>query len=167
MIKYLLPDEYYNSIYEIDIGRLKSKGIKAFICDIDNTLVTYDDPEPTNEVYKWLHKVKDSGFSVSFVSNNNLKRVERFNSRLKYFALHNSGKPSRKGLRAAIAAMGSRPENTALIGDQLFTDIFAGKRMELHCILVKPIKDKKTLLFAFKRLLERPFLYYYDKRRKQ
>lgn len=37
--KYFLPNEYVESIYHIRPEHLKSKGIKAIITDLDNTLV--------------------------------------------------------------------------------------------------------------------------------
>ena len=64
-----------------------------------------------------------------------------------------------------MEAMGTTYADTAVLGDQIFTDVLAGKRLGLRCILVKPIKDKKSLFFFFKRLLEKPFLYLYKKKR--
>ena len=59
--------------------------------------------------------------------------------------------------------MKSPLENTVMLGDQVFTDVFAGKRMGLRAILVKPIRDKKTLFFRFKRWLEIPVLKTYNR----
>jgi predicted HAD superfamily phosphohydrolase YqeG len=64
-----------------------------------------------------------------------------------------------------MAAMGTTCSETAVLGDQIFTDILAGKRLGLHCILVKPINDKKTPFFIIKRLLEKPFIYIYNYRK--
>ena len=55
-------------------------------------------------------------------------------------------------------AIGVKPENAAMLGDQVFTDVLAGKNAGLRTILVKPIRDKKTLFFRFKRWLEKPVL---------
>lgn len=161
MLTMFIPDEYYDDIYEIDPKTLAGRGIKGVICDIDNTLVPYEEPEPTARVKAWLDRLKDAGIEVAFVSNNGSDRVERFNRELGYFAAPDSGKPSRRQLRAAMNAMGTNAANTVMLGDQIFTDVYAGKRLGLYCILVKPIKDKKTLLFRLKRLLERPIIALY------
>ena len=55
--------------------------------------------------------------------------------------------------------MALRPEKTAIIGDQVFTDVLAGRFAGLGLtVLVKPIKDKTSLFFRFKRFLEKPVL---------
>lgn len=166
MLFYLLPDEYHNDIYEIDIESLAAAGKKGFICDIDNTLVPYEEPEPTEKLRQWFDRAAASGMKISFVSNNDAGRVELFNRTLGVFAAPDAGKPSRRQLKAAMAAMDTDCGSTVMLGDQIFTDVFAGKRLGLYCILVKPIRDKKTFLFRFKRALEKPLLALYEARRK-
>ena len=156
--RYVKPDFIFNSYRDVTPDFLKSAQIDALICDIDNTLVTYDDAEPTEEVLCWYEKLKQNGIQVAFVSNNNRQRVSLFNSKLNAPAFHNSRKPSRYALRRAIAAMGISPERTAVLGDQLFTDVMAAKRLGIRAIVVTPIKDKKSLLFRIKRACERSLL---------
>lgn len=162
--KYLIPDVFYDDIYQITPEYLKKEGIKALVLDIDNTLVTYDDPEPTESVLKWFKTMEDAGISIAFVSNNKPPRVERFNSKLGYFAQAKGGKPFGKHIRRAMAHMGVTKEETALVGDQLLTDIMAGKCAKLNkSLLVLPIKDKTTPFFRFKRWLEKPYIRKYKK----
>ena len=52
---------------------------------------------------------------------------------------------------------------TAMVGDQLLTDSYAGKHIGIPSIIVPPIKDKTNLFFRFKRLCERPFIRKYAK----
>ena len=165
LFRKFVPDYYFDDIYCITPAFLAEHGVRALIMDIDNTLVTYDDADPTERVLAWFDTMVAEGISLSFVSNNHKERVERFNSKLGYFATYDSSKPSRKALRRAIAAMGSTIENTVMIGDQVFTDVYAGKRLGLRTILVKPIKDKTTLFVRTKRFLERPILWIYRKRK--
>ena len=161
--KKLLPDIYLDDIYSIDLDGLAKRGIKALILDIDNTLVTYDDPEPTEPVAKWFGELEKRGISFAFVSNNNANRVGRFNSGLGCPAFPKAGKPSVKKINEALGALGALPEETASVGDQVFTDVLAANRAGLYSVLVKPIKDKKSLFFRFKRLLERPVIAKYRK----
>ena len=53
------------------------------------------------------------------------------------------------------------------IGDQIFTDIASAKRIGMKAVLVKPINDKKTAFFIFKRIMEKPFLAVYKSREKR
>ena len=160
----LVPDLYCDDIYGITPEYLKGRGVEAVILDIDNTLVPYEIAEPTDEVRAWLTALNEAGIKTAFVSNNHAPRVELFNKTLGYPAFPDSGKPFKKACRAAMEAMGTKPENTAIIGDQVFTDVLAGRNAGLNCaLLVKPIKDKTNLFFRTKRLMEVPILKKYKK----
>ena len=161
----LVPDFYGNDIFEITPQELRLHGIRAVICDIDNTLVPYEIAEPTEEVRAWLSALQAEGIAVAFVSNNHPPRVELFNRSLGLPAFANSGKPRRRCCRRALEAMGVTAAETAIVGDQVFTDVLAGRRAGLcRTYLVKPIRDKKNLFFRFKRWLEIPFLRRYARR---
>jgi HAD superfamily (subfamily IIIA) phosphatase, TIGR01668 len=159
MIKrYLYPDYYFDDIYEITPALLRKHNIKGLICDIDNTLEPYENPLPSERLTEWINEMTNNGISIAFVSNNNNERVALFNRDLGFYAVGKSGKPSRKHLIKAMEHMKTDVTSTAMIGDQLFTDIFAGKRLRLFSILVKPINDKRTLFFRIKRYFERIIL---------
>lgn len=163
--KYLIPDVFFDDIYQITPEFLVSQGIKGLVLDIDNTLVTYDDPVPTEGVLAWFKAMEAAGIKMAFVSNNSdPSRVNIFNRDLGYFALSRGGKPFGKGVRRAMAAMGTVKENTAIIGDQLLTDIMAGKCAGLkRSFLVLPIKDRTELFFRTKRRIEAPYIKKYKK----
>ncbi|MEM8504964.1 MAG: HAD hydrolase-like protein, partial [Cyanobacteria bacterium P01_D01_bin.1] len=62
-----------------------------------------------------------------------------------------AGKPSRRKLRTAAAAMDLPFEQIAMVGDRIFTDVLAGNRLGLFTILVAPMlepnsKDPKNIL---------------------
>jgi len=134
---------------------LTSLGIRYLLCDIDNTLVTYDDPEPTEKLMAWFKSLEDAGIKLAFISNNDAERVNLFNSSLGYHAFPNAHKPLIGTMIKAIDTLGEGKEHTAALGDQILTDIVAGNRAGIFTILVPPIKDKTNLFFKSKRLLER------------
>lgn len=152
------PDYILGTFREVTPEFCEGNNISALVCDIDNTLVTYDDPVPTEDVLSWWDALRDHGISISFVSNNEPDRVYTFAEPLGVPAFPKSGKPSRRGVLTAIDAMGSAKEQTVFLGDQLLTDVLAAKRCGIRAIVVPPIKDKKTLLFRVKRAIERPFM---------
>ena len=162
--RFFMPDLYLDTIYDIDLDRLVEMGIKAVLLDIDNTLVTYDDPEPTPPVLAWFSELEKRGIRIAFISNNDEARVSLFNSRLGYFHSSKSGKPSTKYYRRALEHIGTDESHAAVIGDQVFTDIVSGHLLGSYSILVNPIKDKTTLFFRSKRLLEKPILKRYRKK---
>lgn len=156
--KYLIPDMMPEHFYDVTPEIVKGYGAKALICDIDNTLVTYDDPEPTEKVLEWIKNMNENGITVSFVSNNDWDRVKLFNKNLGFVAYAKSGKPGIKNLKAAVADLGIGKSEAVLLGDQLLTDCAAAKRFGIKAIIVPPIKDKTTLFFKTKRLIEVPYV---------
>ena len=159
----LVPDFMFSSVYDITPEFFKENGITSIVSDIDNTLVTYDDEKPTKQLLEWLEKLDEYGISVSFVSNNSHERVRIFNEELGFFAVGKSGKPFKKNVLLALEKMKSERKNACIIGDQVFTDVLAGRNAGIRTVLVPPIKDKTDVFTKFKRLLEKPILKSYRK----
>ena len=155
MKKYLSPNEYIDSVFEVDIANLKKHGIKAIIVDIDNTLVSWETKVADERVKGFINKLKDNGFNLCMLSNATKKRVRVFNNTLNIHAIHNAAKPSRRSFKRAMELMGSKPQNTAVIGDQVFTDILGGNRLGLYTILVSPIAQKEFIWTKLVRRVER------------
>jgi HAD superfamily phosphatase (TIGR01668 family) len=164
LLGYLTPDFIYDSVYDIDFGALKKNNIKGLIFDIDNTLVSYNQPEPTNDVVGLMNKLKSENFEICFISNNDRQRVEQFNRNLKYLSFYKAGKPSTKFFKEAAKKMEMERGNIAVIGDQLFTDVIAAKRMKMPSVLVTPVEPVESVFFKLKRLGEKPFIKRYYKR---
>lgn len=162
--KNFIPDLYTDTIYDIDIEALKNAGIRAVISDIDNTLVPYSEPVPTESVSEWYEKIRKAGISVALVSNNCAERVTTFNGQTSYPAIADAHKPSKKPLAILMDKLGVKPHETVMLGDQIFTDVLSGRLAGTYCILVKPIKDRTDILTRSKRVLERPFLRAYKRK---
>ncbi|MBE6562509.1 MAG: HAD-IIIA family hydrolase [Ruminococcaceae bacterium] len=156
--KTLMPDFFFGAFGEVTVEFLISNGFSAVISDIDNTLVPYEIHSPTEEVKKWLSSLEAAGISVAFVSNNHEDRVTEFNRDLSCPAYWDVKKPSAKYLHIAMKALGSDPENTLFLGDQLLTDAWAAHNAGLKAAIVPPIRDKKNLFFKTKRLIEKPYI---------
>ena len=153
-----IPDEMLPTFDALRPEALCVKGIDTLLLDIDNTLAPYEEAEPNGHVRAWLSAMKAAGIRCAFLSNNHEDRVALFNETLglPYFA--KAGKPGRRRMRHMMARLGADPAHTAMMGDQIFTDVWAGKRVGLYTILVPPIKDKTDLFTRGKRWLERPIL---------
>ena len=163
MKNYLTPDYMFATFDEVTPEFLQSIGVRALLIDIDNTLAPYEEPDPNQSIMDWFAELKKSGIRAALISNNHAPRVERFSKPLGLIAYPDSGKPARKTLERAMKELGVTHAETAMLGDQLLTDCFAGKHIGLRAIIVPPIKDKTNLFFRFKRLLERPFIRKYAK----
>lgn len=152
------PDMLLPNYYSYQPELLKNMGISLLICDIDNTLVTYDDPEPTEKLLSWLALLSREGIAVAFVSNNCHARVDRFNRDLGCPAYAKSRKPSADRLIRVMNELSVSPKHTALLGDQLLTDVLAARNAHITALAVPPISDKTTAFWRVKRRLERPFI---------
>ena len=160
----LMPDYMFPAFDEVTPKFLSELGVRAVLADIDNTLAPYEQTEPDERIKDWIASLVAAGIKVAFVSNNNAERVELFNRTLGVPAYPKSGKPFKKNLRKAMTAVGGTRETTVVLGDQLLTDALAGHNLGVRCIIVPPIRDKKSGFFRFKRWLERPFVRRFKKR---
>ena len=160
----LMPDYMFRTFDEVTPEFLLDLGVRAVLADIDNTLAPYEQPEPDERIRGWIASLSAAGISIAFVSNNDPERVERFNATLGVPAYPKSVKPFKKNLRKAMIAVGGTKNTTVMLGDQLLTDALAGHNLGVKCIIVPPIRDKKSAFFRFKRWLERPFVKRFKKR---
>lgn len=158
MSSIFLPDIFADKVYDIDLDGLKKNGIKGFIFDIDNTLVTYAQPTATDEVKAWLKRLEDMGFKLYIVSNNDKERVRIFSESANLMHFGKALKPLSYFLRRACRNMGIKPEETVLVGDQLFTDIWGGNFLKMTTVLVNPISDVEGKFVKFKRKFEKRIL---------
>lgn len=154
----LTPTYMFATYRSVTPDFLRGAGIRFLLVDIDNTLAPYEQPEPDDNLRNWLASLQADGVKLALVSNNDRERVERFNRSLGLPAYPKSGKPGKRTLLLAMSGLGAERGNTAVLGDQLLTDSYAGQRLGLPAIIVPPIRDKRNLFFRFKRLLERPFI---------
>ena len=161
--RFLIPDFIFDRYDDVTPEFLASIGVRALLIDIDNTLAPYEQPDPDERNFAWVAAMRAAGIGLTFVSNNHRQRVERFAAPLGVKAFWDAAKPFRKTLDIAMAEMGSTAEDTAMLGDQLLTDAYAGKHIGLRTLIVPPIRDKRSLFVRAKRRIERPYIRKYWK----
>lgn len=140
--KHFIPKAYVHSIHDIDYAALAKSGKNVILTDLDNTLISYKETEPNPDLFAWLDKVRDLGFSVLIISNSEHKRVSHFASIIQLPFVNSARKPLKKGFKKALDLMGSDGHNAVLLGDQLLTDVWGGNRMGIEVFLVKAIERK-------------------------
>lgn len=152
----LRPDYYFESVYQITPAFLAKRGVRGVILDIDNTLVYYGVHRPTEENTAWINALTGAGIQVAFVSNGTRERVEEYNESFGFYMSHKSKKPKPQGFLLAADHMGLKPGQVAVVGDQIYTDIWGGNNAGMLTLLVRPIQMEPWLHFKVKRVLERP-----------
>ena len=154
----LTPDFYYESVYMIPYADLWQNNYRALIFDLDNTLAPHEVLKPPAKVVALIKRLHKIGFKVCILTNNTKKRVRTYNEGLQVTAIHCALKPFAFGVNRAIKALGHTRDQTIIIGDQLFSDIWAGKNARITTILVKPLTTRDVITVRIKRLPERLLL---------
>lgn len=116
-------------------------GIRLLLSDLDNTLVPYGVAVATDEIIEWNNRLNAAGVTLFVLSNN--RRADRpriFSRSMGVPFLGHAGKPKTKGFLEAMERMGVSAKETAIIGDQIFTDVLGGNLAGVMTILVKPIQ---------------------------
>ena len=153
-MKKIYPMAYYNSVLDITIGFLLKNKIKALILDVDNTLIDYN-KNLSEEIIKWSHDLQGQGIKMYILSNTNKKeKVEQVAKKLEIPYEYFAKKPSKKGFLKVQNNLNIKPENIAVIGDQIFTDVIGGNRCNMFTILVDPLDKKDFWYTAWKRPIE-------------
>ena len=137
----LIPRGVYPSFTHLDPAALAAKGIKLVLADLDNTLVPYKVPAPTQEVVDWKNALEAQGIQLFILSNSRKPgRAQRFAEALGVPFQGHSGKPKKAGYLRAMERMGAKPEETVMVGDQIFTDILGANNAGVIPLMVEPIR---------------------------
>jgi HAD superfamily phosphatase (TIGR01668 family) len=152
LLNIFYPKLYVASITQIKPGLLKELGLKGVIFDLDNTIIRRDSVNATPAVLELILEMREEGLKLGIVSNNSRRRVGAIAADMDMPFVHRAVKPFPGPFRRALELMGTSPQETALVGDQIFTDIFGGNMVGLYTILVVPMEGKE---FWVTRLISR------------
>jgi len=154
MLERLQPKLAARRLWEVDLAALVKRGVRGVILDLDNTLTPWRSLAVPDEAEAWLQSLPAAGLRACIVSNAaSAGRVRPVAERFGIAWVTRAIKPLPGGFRRAMAAMGTSPATTAMIGDQMFTDIFGANRLSLFTILVDPLSDREAITT---RLIQRP-----------
>lgn len=155
-IKLLLrPQQIVADIRAIDFNDLKRRGITALILDIDDTLIPREVNDVYPEVFEWVVDRKEEGFRLCLTSNSRHPlRVKYFGDTLGIPAMHLSLKPLPFAFWKSLEIMQAKPEETAMIGDQLFMDILGANLLNIYSIYIRHGKEESFILRRWMRQAE-------------
>jgi uncharacterized protein len=149
------PDLRFDCVEQIDVPTLASRGISGVLADLDGTLVGDHQRDVASSVTAWVDGLRTSGIDVCIVSNSGPARVAPLAAVLDIPYVAHAAKPLRRGIDAGLRVLARPANDVALVGDQLFTDVWGGRRSRLLTILVAPRSSDQALLTRLKRPLER------------
>ena len=153
----LKADYYYESIYTMDFGQIRDESIRHLLIDFDNTLVKHGSISLDERATKLLEGLETLGFDYYIFSNAKSKRLQKIIEISKLPYIKSPQKPLPFAINAFVKAKGLSKSEVAVIGDQVFTDLLAGKMAGVKTILVNPLYKEEPGQIKFKRFLEGPF----------
>ncbi len=154
----LKPDFFFESVCDITPEFLAENQIRALILDIDNTIAVPDKRDIPQNIQQWLAKMKDYGIKLVILSNNTPKRVSEFAKGIDVPYVGEALKPKKDGYIRAAKLVGEDISKCGCVGDQIFTDILGGNRVNAKTVLTKPFAKDQTAFIYIKRIFEKPFL---------
>ena len=151
----LKADYRFEKITDITAADLKKAGAKLVLLDADNTLSLHGSQEPFSGVSEWIEEIKKEGFQLVIISNNSESRIKPFAEKLGLPFVFKSAKPLSKGFKKATEKFGFEPKETAVIGDQIFTDVVGGKLFGAKVFLTEPLGPETDFFIKIKRKFEK------------
>lgn len=153
----LRPDVYIQSYKTLDIQALTGRGIQVLLCDIDNTLAPIGQTKCPPAVLQFFRQLKQAGITPVLFSNNTSSHIEEV---LEGHGVENIAsfccKPLPFSLKKVMKAQNVQPEQTAILGDQIFTDLLCGKLSGITTVLTDPLSRQERNDTKLMRLLEKP-----------
>ncbi len=158
-----VPDMYQQSIYTINYKKLKKRGIKCLLFDLNNTLTSYDEDYPTDELRELIFEL-EKNFKVIIVSNSGKDRIRPFKEKLNIDASFHTFKPFKRKLKKIMNLYNFKDTEIAMIGDILVTDIYGGNKMNFTTILVNSISEREPFSTRILHIFEKYVLKYLNKK---
>ncbi|WP_280770290.1 YqeG family HAD IIIA-type phosphatase [Salipaludibacillus daqingensis] len=155
-MKYFKPDFELHHFSDITKEWLDNNRITYIFSDLDSTLAIHDKPGD-RDLTNWINMLKQQKITLIIASNNSQGRVDRFCSPFQINGFGNCGKPLPHRLRKQMN--GTNPNECLFLGDQLLTDIWCGKLLNMKTALVKPIgREHEPLQIKLKRKIEKQMI---------
>jgi uncharacterized protein len=159
MLRLLTPHYRVESVLELTAERLRQWEIGTLLLDVDCTLKRYRATAVSEEVAGWLSALRQSGIRCCIVSNGRGHRIRQFAASLDLPCIAKAMKPFPQGVWAALEKIGAAPEQAAMVGDQVFADVLAGRLAGIKSILIRPIRpDEEPWYTRLKRIPEQWWL---------
>ncbi len=161
--KGLCPARSSLSLLDVDLAHLAQSGKRLILLDVDNTILPWRSESLPQSSLDWIARAKAEGLELCILSNTrHPERLDRIATKLGVKYLRGRFKPNPAMYRQALKDFGVRPEQSVMIGDQLFTDILGANRAGIEGIWIRPMTSRDFIGTKVSRLgekLVRPALY--------
>ena len=139
LAKLIKPDYTFKSVTEINekmIDEIKKKyGIEGIIIDVDETLRKGFNDIPKSHK-EWIESLKGK-LKITILSNGMDQVIEDYFKEQGIDYIGFGMKPLKKNFKLACQKMGLKPGQVLVVGDELFQDVYGGKRNKMKTGLIK------------------------------
>ncbi|GAB4137014.1 YqeG family HAD IIIA-type phosphatase [Thermopirellula anaerolimosa] len=157
--RWLRPTYYFSRISDLSPQWLQSQGLAGLLVDLDSTLKPYRQATVAPEVAAWIRSLQAAGIRLCIVSNGGRNRVSITAGELGVPFLARAWKPFPWRCREGVRLLNLEPSAVAMVGDQLFADVWAGYWAGIRTVLIVPLApEQEPFPTRWKRGLERWFL---------
>ena len=151
-----LPAHAKASLLDVDLDELWNDGKRLILLDVDHTIVKWRAEEFPHGVEDWVARAKAKGFNLCILSNTrNPERLQRLAGKLGIEAVRDKFKPSPAMFRLAMIKFKRKPEESIMIGDQIFTDVLGANRCGIDAIWVQKMEGAEFAGTRISRFFER------------
>lgn len=151
---YFKPDDIKKRIHLINLDDLVER-FDLIVLDVDNTLAVKGTIHIDSETDQWLKALGEHGIHVLICSNNPTRAAKVIADTYHFDWLNLALKPFKFRFRHKLKLMNIKYQNGVWLGDQLFTDIWLGKRLGFHTILIEPLSTDDYLSTRILRAIEK------------
>ncbi len=161
------PDMIARRFEEIDFSVALAEGRRFLCLDLDNTLLPQKGQVLEASIIAKLKALRESGQvqDICLISNvifpgHRLRRLQRLARELEIQhvipGFFWNRKPLGGTFRQALKALGARPSECVMVGDQIYSDILGGNRAGFYTVWVLPMaSDHWSTLLTGRRRRER------------
>lgn len=165
MLTVCYPHYVVRSVAELTPERLRELGVENLILDVDCTLKRYGKQELEPEIRAWLEKIKEEEFRICLLSNGMGPRIGRFAESVGLPFVAQAWKPLPRGCFRTMREFDFDPSKTAMIGDQIFADVMAGRLAGIRTILTTAIYPEEEPWYTrMKRPFEKVVMFFYRRK---
>jgi HAD superfamily phosphatase (TIGR01668 family) len=138
---WLRPQLAFPTVAEATHALLERPGLKGVLLDVDNTIVNYGTMQATPEAVLAIAALRER-YAVALISNNRPHKVKTLAAELDLPFVADACKPFPWRIRQLLRSIDVAPNEAAMVGDQIFTDILGANRAGVLSVLTNPLTEK-------------------------
>jgi uncharacterized protein len=136
---YWVPDYFIDSIFDLNLIQLSKLGVKFVALDADSTLVPFRSKYLDQNVGKHILSQAESVDGICVASNRiiDLSKISDFLKAETVQATLFKRKPMAKFYKDVVELFDARPDEIAMVGDNLLSDIWGANRYGLVTVWLR------------------------------